>query len=182
MRGTVLVADRGRCRAVRQSCPEVGRLTPTEWNIGRRYRREGWRDAERRRKLWTTKLSCWGRHWPAQWEQNTVGRLCALDGRDRGAFPLGCVPGVAPPLGGIDDLALVDGSGDPCSGTRSRHQPADTDRLTSSAVMIVQAGAETISQRHIAATMTPWDVVAWDSTNRKPVHTRPGAHCQKAAC
>jgi hypothetical protein len=36
MRGTVLVADRGRCRAVRQSCPEVGRLTPTERNIGRR--------------------------------------------------------------------------------------------------------------------------------------------------
>jgi hypothetical protein len=36
MRGTVLVADRGRCHAVRQSCPEGGRLTPTEWNIGRR--------------------------------------------------------------------------------------------------------------------------------------------------
>jgi hypothetical protein len=36
MRGNVLVADRDRCRAVRQSCPEVGRLTPTEWNIGRR--------------------------------------------------------------------------------------------------------------------------------------------------
>jgi AraC-like DNA-binding protein len=32
--------------------------------------------------------------------------------------------------------------------------------------MIVQAGAETISQRHIEATMTPGDVVAWDSTNR----------------
>jgi hypothetical protein len=37
MRGTVLVAHHGRCRAVRQSCPEVGRLTPTEWNIGRRW-------------------------------------------------------------------------------------------------------------------------------------------------
>jgi AraC-like DNA-binding protein len=32
--------------------------------------------------------------------------------------------------------------------------------------MILQAGAETISQRHIEATMTPGDVVAWDSTQR----------------
>jgi AraC family transcriptional activator of tynA and feaB len=65
----------------------------------------------------------------------------------------------------IDDLALVDGKCGPCSGTRSRHQPADTDGEFV-AVMIVQAGAETISQRHIEATMTPADVVAWDSTNR----------------
>jgi hypothetical protein len=36
IRGTGLLAERGRRRAVRQSCPEVGRLTPTEWNIGRR--------------------------------------------------------------------------------------------------------------------------------------------------
>jgi hypothetical protein len=34
------------------------------------------------------------------------------------------------------------------------------------AVMIVQAGTETITQRHIEATMTPGDVVALDSTNR----------------
>jgi hypothetical protein len=57
MRGTVLVADRGRCHAVRQSCPEVGRLTPTEWNIRWVVRREGWRDAEQRRVV-DHQLSC----------------------------------------------------------------------------------------------------------------------------
>jgi AraC family transcriptional activator of tynA and feaB len=65
----------------------------------------------------------------------------------------------------IDDLALVDGQCGPCSGARARHQRADTEGEFV-AVMIVQAGAETISQRHIEATMTPGDVVAWDSTNR----------------
>jgi AraC family transcriptional regulator, positive regulator of tynA and feaB len=65
----------------------------------------------------------------------------------------------------IDDLALVDGKSGPSFGTRTRHQRLDTDGEFV-AVMIVQAGAETITQRHIEATMTPGDVVAWDSTNR----------------
>ena len=63
----------------------------------------------------------------------------------------------------IDDLTLVDGRCGPFSGTRTRRQLADVDGEFV-AVMIVQAGAETISQRHIEATMTPGDVVAWDST------------------
>jgi AraC family transcriptional activator of tynA and feaB len=65
----------------------------------------------------------------------------------------------------IDDLVLVDGECGPCSGRRTRHQRVATDGEFV-AVMIVQAGAETISQRHIEATMTPGDVVAWDGTNR----------------
>jgi AraC-like DNA-binding protein len=65
----------------------------------------------------------------------------------------------------IDDLALVDVKSGPCFGTRTRHQRLDTDGEFV-AVMMVQAGAETISQRHIEATMTPGDIVAWDSTNR----------------
>jgi AraC family transcriptional activator of tynA and feaB len=65
----------------------------------------------------------------------------------------------------IGDLALVDGQCGPCSGTCTRHQLADTEGEFV-AVMIVQTGTETISQRHIEATMTPGDVVAWDSTNR----------------
>jgi AraC family transcriptional regulator, positive regulator of tynA and feaB len=63
----------------------------------------------------------------------------------------------------IDDLVLVDGRCGPCSGTGTRHQHMDREFV---AVMIVQAGTETITQRHIEATMTPGDVVAWDSTNR----------------
>ncbi|MDT5279537.1 MAG: AraC family transcriptional regulator, positive regulator of tynA and feaB [Mycobacterium sp.] len=65
----------------------------------------------------------------------------------------------------IDDLTLVDGKCGPCSGTRTSHQRVDADGEFV-AVMLVQAGTETISQRHIEATMTPGDVVAWDSTNR----------------
>jgi AraC-like DNA-binding protein len=65
----------------------------------------------------------------------------------------------------IDDLTLVDGKCGPCSGTRTSHQRADADGEFV-AVMLVRAGTETISQRHIEATMTPGDVVAWDSTNR----------------
>jgi AraC-like DNA-binding protein len=65
----------------------------------------------------------------------------------------------------IDDLALVDGRCGPCTGTHGRHHAAPLDGEFI-AVMIVQAGAETISQRHIEATMTPGDVVAWDGTHR----------------
>jgi AraC family transcriptional activator of tynA and feaB len=65
----------------------------------------------------------------------------------------------------IDDLALVDGHCGRCSGRRTRRQLAEAEGEFV-AVMIVQTGAETISQRHIEATMTPGDVVAWDSTNR----------------
>jgi AraC family transcriptional activator of tynA and feaB len=55
----------------------------------------------------------------------------------------------------IDDLALVDGKCGPCSGTRSRHQPADTDGEFVAA-MIVQAGAETISQRRHRSHNDTW--------------------------
>ena len=55
----------------------------------------------------------------------------------------------------MDDLALVDGQCGPCSGTRSRHQPADTDGEFV-AVMIVQAGAETISQRQHRSHNATW--------------------------
>ena len=65
----------------------------------------------------------------------------------------------------IDDLELLDGECGLCSGTRTRHRLADTDGEFI-ALMMVQAGAETISQRHIEATMTPGDIVAWDSTQR----------------
>jgi AraC-like DNA-binding protein len=63
----------------------------------------------------------------------------------------------------IDDLALVEGRCGPCSGTRTRHQLADVDGEFI-VVMIVGAGVETISQHHMEATMTPGDVMAWDST------------------
>jgi AraC-like DNA-binding protein len=62
----------------------------------------------------------------------------------------------------IDDLALVEGGCGPCSGARTRHQLADVDGEFVT-VMIMQAGAETISQRRLEATMTPGDVVAWDN-------------------
>jgi AraC-like DNA-binding protein len=60
---------------------------------------------------------------------------------------------------------LVEGRSGPCSGTRTRHQLADADGEFAT-VMIVQAGAETIShsQHHMEAMMTPGDVVAWDNT------------------
>jgi AraC family transcriptional regulator, positive regulator of tynA and feaB len=61
----------------------------------------------------------------------------------------------------IDDLLLVDCGCGPCSGMRARRQIADTEGEF--VVMnIIQKGAETVSQR----TLTPGDVVAWDSTRR----------------
>jgi AraC family transcriptional regulator, positive regulator of tynA and feaB len=65
----------------------------------------------------------------------------------------------------IDDILLVDSRCGPCSGTRTRHQLADTEGEFV-VVMIIQAGAETISQRHTEATLTSGDVAAWDSTRR----------------
>jgi AraC family transcriptional activator of tynA and feaB len=65
----------------------------------------------------------------------------------------------------IDDLVLVDCECGPCCGTRSRHQLADTEGEFV-VVMIVRSGTETVSQRHMEATLTPGDVAAWDSTKR----------------
>jgi AraC family transcriptional activator of tynA and feaB len=65
----------------------------------------------------------------------------------------------------IDDLLLVDCGCGPCSGIRARHQLADTEGEFV-VVMIIQAGAETVSQRHTEATLTTGDVAAWDSTQR----------------
>jgi hypothetical protein len=63
----------------------------------------------------------------------------------------------------IDDLALVDGECGPCSGRRTRSADPDGQFVV---LLIIQSGAETVSQRHIEATLTPGDVVAWDSTQR----------------
>jgi AraC family transcriptional activator of tynA and feaB len=63
----------------------------------------------------------------------------------------------------IADLALLDGECGPCSGRRNRRADTDGEFV---ALLIIQSGAETVSQRRIEATMTPGDVVAWDSTQR----------------
>jgi AraC family transcriptional regulator, positive regulator of tynA and feaB len=65
----------------------------------------------------------------------------------------------------IYDILMADTRCGPCSGSRARHQLADTEGEFV-VVMIIQAGAETISQRHTEATLTPGDVAAWDSTRR----------------
>jgi AraC-binding-like domain/DDE domain len=65
----------------------------------------------------------------------------------------------------IDDILLADSRCGPCSGTRTRHQLADTEGEFV-VVMIVQAGAETVSQRDTVATLTAGDVAALDSTRR----------------
>jgi AraC family transcriptional regulator, positive regulator of tynA and feaB len=65
----------------------------------------------------------------------------------------------------MDDILMADTRCGPCSGTRTRHQLADTEGEFV-VVMIIQAGAETISQRDTVATVTPGDVAAFDSTQR----------------
>jgi AraC family transcriptional regulator, positive regulator of tynA and feaB len=65
----------------------------------------------------------------------------------------------------IDDILMADSRCGPCSGRRARHQLADTEGEFV-VVMIIQKGATTVSQRHTAATLTPGDVAAWDSTQR----------------
>jgi AraC family transcriptional activator of tynA and feaB len=65
----------------------------------------------------------------------------------------------------IDDLLLVDCRCGPCTGLRARHQLADTDGEFV-VVMIIHKGAETVSQRHTEATLTPGDIAAWDSARR----------------
>jgi AraC family transcriptional regulator, positive regulator of tynA and feaB len=65
----------------------------------------------------------------------------------------------------IDDILLADSRCGPCSGRRARHQPADAEGEFV-VVMIIQAGGETLSQRHTEATLTAGDVVAWDSAGR----------------
>jgi hypothetical protein len=60
---------------------------------------------------------------------------------------------------------MADSRCGPCSGRRARHQLADTEGEFV-VVMIIQKGATTISRRHTAATLTPGDVAAWDSTQR----------------
>ena len=65
----------------------------------------------------------------------------------------------------IDDLALVDCECGPCSGTRQRHQLANTDDEFV-VVLITRAGRETVSQAGMDAELRPGDAVAWDSTLR----------------
>jgi hypothetical protein len=65
----------------------------------------------------------------------------------------------------IDDLLLVGCGCGPCSGRRARHQLADTDGEFV-VVMMIHKGAETVSQRHTEAPLTPGDVAAWDSARR----------------
>jgi AraC-like DNA-binding protein len=65
----------------------------------------------------------------------------------------------------IDDILLADSRCGPCSARRARNQPADTEGEFV-VVMIIQAGGETLSQRHTEATLTAGDVVAWDSARR----------------
>jgi AraC family transcriptional regulator, positive regulator of tynA and feaB len=65
----------------------------------------------------------------------------------------------------IDDILMADSRCGPCSGSRARHQLADTEGEFVF-VMISQKGAMTVSQRHTVATLTPGGVAALDSTQR----------------
>jgi AraC family transcriptional activator of tynA and feaB len=65
----------------------------------------------------------------------------------------------------IDDLLLVDCGCEPCSGVRARCQLEDPEGEFV-VLMLIQAGAETVSQCHTEATLTPGDVAAWDSSRR----------------
>jgi AraC family transcriptional activator of tynA and feaB len=65
----------------------------------------------------------------------------------------------------IDDILMADSRCGPFSGTRARHQLADTEGEFV-VVMIIQKGAITLSQRDTVARLTPGDVAAFDSTQR----------------
>jgi AraC family transcriptional activator of tynA and feaB len=64
----------------------------------------------------------------------------------------------------IDDLLLADCGCGPCSGVR----PPDVADCEGEfvVVMMVQTGAETITQRDVDCPLVPGDVAAWDSTRR----------------
>ncbi|MBC3193105.1 helix-turn-helix domain-containing protein [Pseudonocardia sp. C8] len=63
----------------------------------------------------------------------------------------------------IDDLALVDCTCGPCSGTRTRRDMADTDGEFV-VVLINRAGRETVAQGEAEAGLQPGDAVVWDSS------------------
>ena len=62
----------------------------------------------------------------------------------------------------IDDLALVDCTCGPCSGSRTRREMAGTDGEFV-VVLINRAGRETVSQGESEAGLQPGDAVVWDS-------------------
>jgi AraC family transcriptional regulator, positive regulator of tynA and feaB len=64
----------------------------------------------------------------------------------------------------IDDLLLADWHCGPCSGMRPRHLADSEGEFV--VVMMVQTGAETITQRDVGGLLVPGDVAAWDSTRR----------------
>lgn len=66
----------------------------------------------------------------------------------------------------IDDLALVDCECDPCSGTRTRRELAETDGEFV-VVLFTLGGCESVTQGDSDIDLKPGDVVAWDS--RRPV-------------
>jgi AraC-like DNA-binding protein len=63
----------------------------------------------------------------------------------------------------IDDLALVDCTCGPCSGTRTRRELSDTDGEFV-VVLITLAGRETVAQGEAEAGLKAGDAVVWDST------------------
>lgn len=63
----------------------------------------------------------------------------------------------------IDDLALVDCTCGPCSGTRTRRELSGTDGEFV-VVLITLAGRETVAQGDAEAGLKPGDAVVWDST------------------
>ncbi|TCK21906.1 helix-turn-helix domain-containing protein [Pseudonocardia endophytica] len=63
----------------------------------------------------------------------------------------------------IDDLALVDCTCDPCSGTRTKRDIAGTDGEFV-VVLINRGGRETVAQSGAEAGLQPGDAVVWDSS------------------
>lgn len=63
----------------------------------------------------------------------------------------------------IDDLALVDCTCGPCSGTRTRRELSGTDGEFV-VVLITLAGRETVAQGDAEAELKAGDAVVWDST------------------
>lgn len=63
----------------------------------------------------------------------------------------------------FDDLTVVDCRLGACSGTRGPSEIAATDGEFV-AVLIIEAGSESVHQGGLDATLGPGDVVAWDST------------------
>jgi AraC family transcriptional regulator, positive regulator of tynA and feaB len=76
----------------------------------------------------------------------------------------------------IDDLALVDCTCDPCSGTRGRRQMAGSDGEFV-VVLMTLAGRETVGQDDSEVALRPGDAVVWDST--RPARFRVGERLAK---